>query len=64
MKITVVGTGYVGLVTGSYFANKGFQVVNLDVLPEKIESLRNGQIPFFEPGLNDFGSSKTGGKMA
>ncbi len=54
MKIAVVGTGYVGLVTGSYFANKGFQVVNLDVIPEKIESLRNGQIPFFEPGLNDF----------
>lgn len=54
MKITVVGTGYVGLVTGSYFANKGIEVVNLDILPEKITALQKGEIPFYEPGLHDF----------
>lgn len=54
MKIAVIGTGYVGLVTGSYFANKGFDVVNVDVIKEKIENLNSGEIPFFEPGLHDF----------
>lgn len=54
MKISVVGTGYVGLVTGSYFANKGHDVFNLDIDDEKVSSLNEGKIPFFEPGLHDF----------
>lgn len=54
MKIAVVGTGYVGLVTGSYFANKGHDVFNLDIDENKVALLNEGKIPFFEPGLHDF----------
>lgn len=54
MKIAVVGTGYVGLVTGSYFANKGYEVFNLDIDESKVASLNEGKIPFYEPGLHDF----------
>src|SRR3990167_10479225 len=53
-KIAVVGTGYVGLVTGSYLANHGFDVINLDISTQRIESLKNGEVPFFEPGLSDY----------
>lgn len=54
MKIAVVGTGYVGLVTGSYFANKGHDVSNLDIDESKVKFLNEGKIPFYEPGLHDF----------
>ncbi|MBL6997541.1 MAG: UDP-glucose/GDP-mannose dehydrogenase family protein [Phycisphaerales bacterium] len=53
MKITIVGTGYVGLITGTCFANAGNNVTCLDIDPKKVETLRKGEAPFFEPGLSE-----------
>ncbi len=53
MNIAVVGTGYVGLVTGTCFAETGNNVVCLDLDQRKIESLQKGQVPFFEPSLSN-----------
>lgn len=53
MKISVVGTGYVGLVSGTCFAETGIDVVCVDIDENKIEKLNNGQIPIYEPGLKD-----------
>ena len=53
MRMTMVGTGYVGLVTGVCFANTGVDVVCLDVDKRKIEKLRNGICPIYEPGLTE-----------
>src|SRR5687767_2114525 len=52
MKIAVVGTGYVGLVTGTCFAETGNYVTCVDIDQKKIEKLSNGQITIFEPGLD------------
>jgi UDPglucose 6-dehydrogenase len=52
MKVTVFGTGYVGLVQGAILADVGHQVVCVDVDAEKIERLKQGHIPIFEPGLD------------
>src|SRR4051794_38638867 len=50
-KIGMFGAGYVGLVTGACFADLGHEVVIRDVVPERIEALRAGEIPIYEPGL-------------
>ena len=52
MKVTVFGTGYVGLVTGTCLAEMGNHVVCVDIDSAKVEGLNNGRIPIFEPGLS------------
>ncbi|HEU0057148.1 MAG TPA: UDP-glucose/GDP-mannose dehydrogenase family protein [Gaiella sp.] len=52
-RIAVFGAGYVGLVTGACFAELGHRVTVRDVIPERIEALRRGEVPIFEPGLED-----------
>lgn len=51
MNIAVVGTGYVGLVTGTCFAETGNQITCVDIDEKKVEKMRNGEIPIYEPGL-------------
>ncbi len=52
-KIGIVGTGYVGLVTGACIADFGNQVVCVDIDEAKVHSRREGKVPFFEPGLGE-----------
>ncbi|MFC9595661.1 UDP-glucose dehydrogenase family protein [Streptomyces sp. NPDC056944] len=53
LKITVIGTGYLGATHAAAMAELGFEVLGLDVVPEKIEMLSAGRVPMYEPGLED-----------
>jgi len=53
MKISIIGSGYVGLVTGACFADLGHEVICVDNDIEKIKKLKKGEIPFYEPGLDN-----------
>ena len=53
VNIAVVGTGYVGLTTGACLAETGHAVVCADILKDKIAKLQKGQVPFYEPGLEE-----------
>jgi len=53
MKITVIGTGYVGLVTGACLSDVGIEVTCVDIDQKKIDGLKNGILPIFEPGLKE-----------
>src|SRR6266446_2621319 len=53
MNICVVGTGYVGLVTGAVFADLGNDVLCVDNQPEKVAALQAGKMPIYEPGLEE-----------
>ena len=53
MRVAMIGTGYVGLVSGACFADFGHVVTCIDKDPSKIERLERGEIPIFEPGLDD-----------
>ena len=51
MKIAIIGSGYVGLVSGVCLANIGHQVICVDNNPDKIKILKKGRLPIYEPGL-------------
>ena len=53
MKISIVGTGYVGLVTGACLADKGHEVTCVDVDPERVAALNAAESPIFEAGLDE-----------
>jgi len=65
MNIAVVGTGYVGLVTGACFAEFGVSVIGVDKDEKKIASLKEGKVPFFEPGLEELvNRNMKGGRLS
>jgi UDPglucose 6-dehydrogenase len=53
VKITVIGTGYLGTTHAACMAELGFEVLGLDILPEKVAALSSGRVPMYEPGLED-----------
>ncbi len=62
MTISIIGTGYVGLVTGAVFADFGHKVFCIDIDQKKIDSLKKGELPFFEPGLEEIVKRNTAQK--
>ena len=65
MRVAMIGTGYVGLVSGACFADFGHEVTCVDKDPSKIERLERGEIPIFEPGLDDLVASNVkGGRLS
>ncbi len=58
MKIAIIGTGYVGLITGACFARQGHEVICIDKNAEKITQLKKREAPFFEPGLSELLSNQ------
>ena len=54
MTLTIIGAGYVGLVTAAVFSELGNKVYCVDIIPEKIEGLKKGTVPFFEPSLSEY----------
>ena len=59
MRVVMIGTGYVGLVSGACFADFGHEVVCIDNNPDKIEMLNQGELPIFEPGLDELVEQNT-----
>jgi len=65
MKICVLGTGYVGLVTAAVFAELGNQVAGLDIDKKKIAGLQAGKVPIYEPGLEQLvGKNLNSGRLS
>ena len=60
MRIAMIGTGYVGLVSGACFSEFGHHVICVDKDAGKIDALKNGRIPIFEPGLEDVVADNVG----
>ncbi len=64
MKISVIGTGYVGLVTGTCFAESGNEVICIDINEDKVQKMKNGVVPIYEPGLETlFHRNIKGGRL-
>ena len=53
MRVSIFGSGYVGLVQSAVFAEVGHRVVCMDIDPKRIELIQAGELPFYEPGLNE-----------
>jgi len=62
MKISIIGTGYVGLVTGACFADAGFSVTCMDIDVQRIKALKLGEVPFYEPQLKEIIASSIAAK--